>query len=135
MATQRTPNVEEFEISAELYERLGNSLQNLPDGAPPADRLLALCSSVCRAELDTLAKESNPEAQAALDAVFSAYLDSLSTATEQGAVQFAEPATASKLALDADDLKVDLEARKAGLRKRLQILKKVSCRELNPYYN
>jgi len=128
IASQRTPNVEEYEISAELYDRLSRSLHNLPETAPPSDRLVVVCSSVCRAEVEILKQTGQGALASMLDQVFSSYMASLSNAAEQGAIQFAQPAApGDKLILDADDLKVDLEARKAGLRNRLNMLHKVSC--------
>ena len=123
-ATQRTPNVEEYEISAELYERLSTNLQNLPDNAPPAQRLLALCGAVCGAEVELLGKEGHEDESSALETVFTSFLASLKAAAERGSVQLSTLQDAPGIALADADLRVDLEARKAGLRNRLQMLKK-----------
>ncbi len=123
--SQRTPNVEEFELPPELYERLSQALHNLPENAAPVERLLALCGSVCDAKLDILNKAGDTEDAAVLDKVFKSFLESLKTAAESGSIQFAAPPSSSVLELGDEDLKVDLEARKAGLRNRLALLKKV----------
>ena len=125
VATQRTPNVEEYEISAELYERLSHNLHNLPETAGPSDRLLALCGSVCAAELEILRKGGKLEDVAVLEIVFSSFLEALKAAAEGGDLQFAAVSSGSPEMGD-EDLRVDLEARKAGLKNRLQILNKVS---------
>jgi hypothetical protein len=123
--SQRTPNVEEFELPAELYERLSQALHNLPENAAPVERLLALCGSVCDAKLDILKKHGDTEDAVVLETVFKSFLDSLKSAAESGSIQFAAPPSSSVLELGDEDLKVDLEARKAGLRNRLELLKKV----------
>lgn len=123
MATQRTPCVEEYEITAELYEHLSRSLHEVPEGALASDRLLAICGSVCRAEVEVLAKEGKPELTTTLDTIFKAFLDSLTASARQGMIRFSTPVN-PLLELDADDLKVDLEARKSGLKNRLEILQK-----------
>lgn len=124
-ASQRTPNVEEFELPPELYERLSQALHNLPENAAPVERLLALCGSVCDAKLDILKKKGDTEDAAVLETVFKSFLESLKAAADSGSIQFAVPSTSSALELGDEDLKVDLEARKAGLRNRLALLKKV----------
>jgi hypothetical protein len=127
--SQRTPNVEEFELPPELYERLSQALHDLPENAAPVERLLALCGSVCDAKLDILKKAGDTEDAAVLDTVFKSFLESLKQAAESGSIQFAVPPSSGAVELGDEDLKVDLEARKAGLRNRLALLKKVRSRK------
>lgn len=123
--SQRTPNVEEFELPPELYERLSQALHDLPENAAPVERLLALCGSVCDAKLDILSKSGDKKDAEILDTVFKSFLESLKSAAESGSIQFAVPPSSNVLELGDEDLRVDLEARKAGLRNRLAILKNV----------
>lgn len=120
---QRTPNVEEYEISAELYERLTKALHEFPENAAPSGRLLAVCSSVCAAEVDTAQKYGNPNAANGLQLIFNDFLNCLSQALDQQSIIMAPPTTDDGLA--EADLKIDLESRKRGLRRRLEILRKV----------
>lgn len=122
--SQRTPNVEEFELPPELYERLSQALHDLPENAAPVQRLLALCGSVCDAKLDILRKAGDKEDAFVLETVFKSFLESLNSAAESGSIQFAVPPSSTALELGDEDLRVDLEARKAGLRNRLALLKK-----------
>jgi len=123
--SQRTPNVEEFELPPELYERLSQALHDLPENAAPVERLLALCGSVCDAKLDILNKSGKTKDATVLDTVFKSFLESLKSAAESGSIQFAVPPSTTVLELGDEDLRVDLEARKAGLRNRLALLKNV----------
>lgn len=125
-ATQRTPNVEEYEISAELYDRLTKALHDFPQDGPVSGRLLAICSSVCAAEMDTVKKSSNATVSDALEIIFESFLNKLSTALDDGSIAVA-PSTASEDFAQAD-LKIDIESRKLGLKRRLEILEKVRIR-------
>lgn len=121
----RSPYVDEYEISEELFHRLSRSLEALPEAASAAERLAAVCSAVCDAEVDLAAKAGGGVAAAALAEVFAAFTQSLAGAAQEGAIRFAaQPPPAFRV--DEADLKVDLQARKAGLRARLQKFQEVS---------
>ena len=124
-ASQRTPNVEEFEITEELYDRLNRSLRNLPEVASPAERLAAICMSICDAEAALLSKQGHDLNKGAVDTVFSTFLLSLEREMQQGLICFAETSSEENALLDYEDLRVDIEARKLGLRSRLQALRSV----------
>ena len=114
---QRTPNVEEYEISAELYNRLTEVLHDdLTDGA----RLLAVCSSVCAAELDEINKDGGERVASALETVFGNFMDGIAAALDDESIQMAPVVDE----FDGDDFKVDIASRKLGLRRRLDILRK-----------
>lgn len=117
--------MEEFEITEELYDRLNRSLRNLPEGASPAERLAAICKSICDAEAALLGRQGDDPNKGAVDTVFSAFLSSLERETQQGLICFAETSGEENASLDYEDLKVDIEARKMGLRSRLQALRSV----------
>jgi len=125
-ATQRTPNVEEYEISAELYDRLTKALHDFPQDGPATGRLLAICSSVCAAEMDTVKKSSNTAVSDALEDIFESFLNKLSTALDDGSVAVAPSTLGEDLA--QADLRIDIESRKLGLKRRLEILEKVRKR-------
>jgi len=119
---QRTPNVEEYEISAELYNRLTKALHDFPDTAPPSSRLLAVCSSVCAAEIDQVRKRGDEDIAVALESVFGNFMDGIAGAIDNETIKMAptvEP-------LD-EDFKIDIASRRLGLQRRLDILEKV-CR-------
>eukprot|EP00890_Picochlorum_soloecismus_P003675 jgi/Picsp_1/4308/NSC_01816-R1_hypothetical protein CHLREDRAFT_144129 [Chlamydomonas reinhardtii] len=120
-ATQRTPNVEEYEISAELYDRLTKALHDFQQDGPVSGRLLAICSSVCAAEMDMVKKSSNAAVSDALETIFESFLNKLSTALDEGSIAVA-PSEGKDFA--QADLKIDIESRKLGLKRRLEILEK-----------
>lgn len=124
IASQRTPNVEEYEITPELYERLSRSLHELPETATPSQHLLATCKAIWEAEVDIANKKGETKLVEALNAVYKEFMNAVESAIEKGDIQFA-PSDATGPRLDAEDLRVDLEARKAGLRNRLHMLKHV----------
>lgn len=124
-ASQRTPNVEEFEITEELYDRLNRNLRNLPEGAPPAERLVAICTSICDAEAALLGKHDHEQDKEAVDTLFKKFILSLEKEAQQGLLCFVETECEENTLSDYEDLKVDLEARKMGLRSRLQALHSV----------
>lgn len=126
MATQRTPNVEELELSEELFNHLTENLSQLPENAQPIQKLLSVCGAVCGSELHKRSKECDAEVCAALDAIFAHFLALVKLAVTQGDIKFAPDMSGNVVKLGDEDLKVDLEARKAGLRNRLQMLKDVS---------
>lgn len=123
----RIPHVDEYEISEELYHRLSHSLEALPEAAAPEHRFAAVCTSVCDAEVDLAAKSGNPSLAAALADVFNAFNLSLPKAVAAGSVQLVAPVPAAE-EIDQEDLKIDLHARKAGLRGRLQKFQEVRMR-------
>jgi hypothetical protein len=123
-ATQRSPNVDEFEISEALYDKLSTRLQQLPLGASCSDCLMALCTAICQAEVEILANQGKHAASQASDRVFTSFLTSLAAAARDGTITFAPAQDGASLVHDAEELKVDLAARKAGLRNRLQFLEK-----------
>ena len=114
---QRTPNVEEYEISAELYNRLTEALH---DDLTDVSRLLAVCSSVCAAELDEVNKGGNERVASALETVFGNFMDGIAAALDDESIQMA-PAVDE---FQGDDFKVDIASRKLGLQRRLEVLKK-----------
>lgn len=118
--TQRTPNVEEYEISAELYNRLTKALHEFPESAPSSSRLLAVCSSVCAAEIDEVRKRGDEDIALALELVFGNFMDGIAGAIDNEAIRMA-PVVES---LD-EDFKIDIASRKVGLQRRLDILEKV----------
>lgn len=113
---QRTPNVEEYEISAELYNRLTEALH---DDLTDVSRLLAVCSSVCAAELDEVNKAGNERVASALETVFGNFMDGVAAALDDESIQMA-PAVDE---FQGDDFKVDIASRKLGLQRRLEVLK------------
>jgi hypothetical protein len=115
---QRTPNVEEYEISANLYNRLTEALH---DDLTDASRLLAMCSSVCAAELDELNQAGDGRLASALEAVFSNFMDGIAAALDDESIQMAPVVDEVDC---GDDFKVDVASRKLGLQRRLDILKK-----------
>lgn len=117
---QRTPNVEEYEISAELYSRLTKALHDFPESGPASSRLLAVCSSICAAEIDTVKKTGNEEVEKALEKVFGDFMEGMASAIDNGTIQMA-PSLGDGF---SHDLKIDIESRKLGLQRRLEILEK-----------
>lgn len=117
---QRTPNVEEYEISAELYNRLTKALHDFPETAPPSSRLLAVCSSVCAAEIDEVRKRGDEEIAVALESVFGDFMDGIAGAIDNQTIRMASTVEAPD-----DDFKIDIASRKVGLQRRLEILEKV----------
>ena len=119
---QRTPNVEEYEISAALYTRLTKALHDFPESAPPSSRLLAVCSSVCAAEIDEVRGRGDEDIAVALESVFGDFMDGVAGAIDNESIKMAsvvEP-------LD-EDFKIDISSRRIGLQRRLDILVKVCC--------
>lgn len=119
---QRSPNVEEYEISENLYDKLSTSLGQSANKAPE-ELLLALCSAVCEAELENIAQRNQPYLRDNVQKVLKSFLTSLAEATRIGSIKCAET-TPRHAGMDSEgeDLHIDLEARKAGLRNRLQLL-------------
>lgn len=119
---QRSPNVEEFEISEHLYDKLSTSLLHAANKAPE-DVLVAVCGAVCDAELEAAAERNQPYLRDVLKRVFDKFLKSIEEATKDGSLRCANLAPKYVgVDSDAEDLHVDLEARKAGLRNRLSLL-------------
>jgi len=115
---QRTPNVEEYEISAELYNRLTEALH---DDLNENSRLLAVCSSVCAAELDEVNKNGDERVSGALEAVFGNFMDGIAAALDDESIQRAPVPDELE---GGEDFKVDVASRKLGLQRRLDVLKK-----------
>lgn len=120
---QRTPNVDEYEISVELYDRLTKALHEFPESGPSSARLLAICSSVCGAEMDTVGSQLDGTTLACLESIFGDFLNKLSQAVDDGSIQVAENVPDD--GLTEADFKVDIRSRKLGLQRRLDMLEKV----------
>jgi hypothetical protein len=116
---QRTPNVEEYEISAELYNRLTETLHEYPESAPASSRLLAVCSCVCAAEIDTVKARGDEEVASALEVVFGDFMDGIAKALDNESIRMAPVVDVVD-----EDFKVDVASRKVGLLRRLEILEK-----------
>lgn len=117
---QRTPNVEEYEISAALYNRLTKALHDFPESAPPSSRLLAVCSSVCAAEIDEVRGRGDEDIAVALESVFGDFMDGIAGAIDNESIKMA-----SIVEPFDEDFKIDIASRRIGLQRRLDILEKV----------
>ena len=110
--------MEEYEFSAELYNRLTEALH---DDLDDTSRLLAVCSSVCAAELDEVNKAGDERVSTALEAVFGNFMDGVAAALDDASIQMAPSVDDFE---NGDDFKVDVASRKLGLQRRLDVLKK-----------
>lgn len=128
-----SPYADEVEMPQPLGERLLEGLTALPERAPPADRLRAFCASLCAATVEAAA--AAPAHAAALADALDDFQRSLAAALEDGGVALAAlprppstPADEDEVEQQAPGYRVDLEARKAGLRARLAHFQKVHSR-------
>ncbi|KAL4452643.1 hypothetical protein ABPG75_008305 [Micractinium tetrahymenae] len=119
-----SPYADEVEMLQPLGERLLEGLAALPDRAPPADRLLAFCAGLGAAAVEAAA--AAPARAAALADVLAAFQRSLGATLADGGVALAAPprppptpSDEGEVEQQAPGYRVDLEARKAGLRARL----------------
>ncbi|KAL4439014.1 hypothetical protein ABPG77_006951 [Micractinium sp. CCAP 211/92] len=119
-----SPYADEVEMLQPLGERLLEGLAALPDRAPPQDRLLAFCAGLGAAAVE--ASATAPACAAALADALAAFQSSLAAALADGSVALAAaprppptPADEGEVEQQAPGYRVDLEARKAGLRARL----------------
>ena len=109
--------MEEYEISAELYNRLTKTLHEYPESAPASSRLLAVCSCVCAAEIDTVKARGDEEVASALEVVFGNFMDGISKALDNESIRMAPVVD-----IVDEDFKVDIASRKVGLQRRLEVL-------------
>ncbi len=120
----RSPAIDEYEISEGLYHSLSAALGALPEAAPAGARLAAVAGAVCDAERAAAAGAGGAAAAAAdaLAEVFAAFGAALRGAVDAGEVRCAASPGAGGAGRRAggDELRVDLAARKAGLRARLR---------------
>ena len=127
MATQRTPPVEEYEVCEELYKHLSEKLNQIPENAQPIERIMTMCGALCQAEMEKCVNHGDRETADILDEVCGQYLGLVKHGVLQGTIRVApDMYNSGSIQLGDADLKVYLEARKAGLRNRLQLLKDVS---------
>ena len=134
-AAAESPYADELEMPRLLGERLLQGIQGLPERAPPADRLLAYCSSICAASAEAAARrpDASPARTAALADAFAAFQQALAAALQDGSVALAAAPRGPPTPLDDGEVEqagyqVDLQARKAGLRARLAKFQKVGGR-------
>ncbi len=132
-----SPYADEVEMLQPLGERLLEGLAALPDRAPPQDRLLAFCAGLGAAAVEAAA--AAPARAAALADALAAFQSSLAAALADGSVALAAaprppptPADEGEVEQQAPGYRVDLEARKAGLRARLVNFQKVRRRGAVP---
>ncbi|KAI3432571.1 hypothetical protein D9Q98_004120 [Chlorella vulgaris] len=131
-----SPYADELELPQALGRRLVQDMQILPEHAPPAERLLAFCSSLGSASTEAAAAAPGGTARAGVLAdSFAAFQQALAAALQDGGIRLAAARATPGAAgqggrqldegeVDQADYRVDLQSRKAGLRARLATFQK-----------